>query len=291
MPIAGNCQALQFPSSSHCHMGSNWWSLPFVRTLIIVSRNRRYRKGKKSPMAQIDGNFQTLIACCKWRPKCRVQQCSTCTLRTLLPNFVGLKTLGCPQMIQLYRSVVDVFFIVIANVLGEKKWFHNGSQWLVSPFPCAISLCIDFADWGLQSDRCFLHDSCSSSMSSRIRDILKFTSKICAPLIIACSTRKQKTFLICLNMLGQMKLGTPAANLFACQSLLTINGIVAHCDITTKWSVDVLSDWLLFTTPGCLGSRRSIGAHNLRAATCQDMGQSRPVHVEKDLVKTTNYER
>lgn len=61
---------------------------------------------------------------------------------------------------------------------GWKK-IHNGSQWLVSPFPCAISLCIDFADLGLQSDRCFLHDSCSSSMSSRVRDILKFTSKIC----------------------------------------------------------------------------------------------------------------
>ena len=113
MPIAGNCQALQFPSSSHCHMASNWWSLPFVRTWIIVSRNCRYRKGKKSPMAHIDGNFQTLITCCKWRPKCRVQQCSTCTPRTLLPNFVGLKTLGCPQMVQLYRSVVDVFFFVL----------------------------------------------------------------------------------------------------------------------------------------------------------------------------------
>ena len=171
---------------------------------------------------------------------------------------------------------------------GWKKKIHNGSQWLVSPFPCAISLCIDFADLGLQSDRCFLHDSCSSSMSSRVRDILKFTSKICAPLIIACSTRKQKTFLICLKMFGQMKLGTFAANLFACKSLLTM--ILAESWHITKWSVDVLSDWLLFFhlfPPGGLGSRRSIGAMlssvPLLRQSCQEMGQSRPVHVEKDF--------
>ena len=160
---------------------------------------------------------------------------------------------------------------------GWKKKIHNGSQWLVSPFPCAISLCIDFADLGLQSDRCFLHDSCSSSMSSRVRDILKFTSKICL----------QHLFNLFENVRTN-ELGTFAANLFACKSLLTM--ILAESWHITKWSVDVLSDWLLFFhlfPPGGLGSRRSIGAMlssvPLLRQSCQEMGQSRPVHVEKDF--------
>lgn len=84
------------------------------------------------------------------------------------------------------------------------------------------------------------------------------------------------------------ELGTFAANLFACKSLLTM--ILAESWHITKWSVDVLSDWLLFFhlfPPGGLGSRRSIGAMlssvPLLRQSCQEMGQSRPVHVEKDF--------
>ena len=153
----------------------------------------------------------------------------------------------------------------------------------------------------MQSDRCFLHDSCSSSMSSRVRDILKFTSKICAPLIIACSTRKQKKHNNLFENARTNETWDPCSQP-VCVQVVADNDQRNRGTSQKQMKCRRVVGLVAIFPPGCLGNRRRIGAHNLRAATafvfhrcamfssvpllrqsCQDMGQSRPVHVEKDF--------